>query len=246
MTPIKLDGPNERPEEFRAAHVAYYGSAQEIYNVAQGQVWAAGEHRFICADVLLASKSGLLRKHIPEVDVIYTDAPWTPGIYTQFYTNAGGTPDLSFEDFLSTFCGHLRYFNPNGLCLLEIGKGAKDLLVSCLAAAGAHTLALIPCTYTKRHTTYWLWVGSFNSTVTLPGGLLTTGRHENQVILSIAHTCAGPGIRFLDPLCGQMTFIAPAAMRGSTVYGVELIPRKFAEGLRSISRIVGQPHLVEG
>lgn len=239
--PIKMDGPDERPEKFRVMKKAYYGSAQEVYNVKHNQVWYAGDHRFICGDLIEVASHGLLKNHIPEINVIYTDPPWTPSIYKQFYNNADQKAKLSYEDFLHETIAIIRWLNPNGIIFIESGQTSQDAIITELEDMKAHTLSIIDCTYTKRHTKYILWVGSFNRTVTLPEDLMKVGRHENQVVLSIAHSTARPGVRFMDPLCGQMSFIIPAAMKGATVYGVELIPRKFAEGLRAISRVIGQP-----
>lgn len=240
MTPIKPTGPIIRPNEYK--NTAYYGSAQEHYNVEHNSVWKAGDNTLICGDLLHVATTGLLWKNIPTVDVIYTDPPWTPSIYAQFYRNAElPAPETPFDVFIHHSIDIFKRLNPSGIIFVESGKGSKDLIISCLESSGAHTLSIIDCTYTKRKTTYILWVGSYNHTVTIPEKLMTVGHHENQVVLSIAHSTAKPGIKFMDPLCGQMTFITPAATRGATVYGVELIPRKFAEGLRTISRVIGQP-----
>lgn len=242
--PIKHEGPDERPEQFKLAKRAYYGSAQEVYNVHQNQAWAVGPHRLLCGDLLELWKNGMLLQYLTEADVIYTDPPWTASIYSQFYTNADSHPTVSYDEFLDESMRIIRRMCPDGIIFIESGLGSVDTIISKLEALAAHTLSIINCTYTKRHTVYKLWVGSFNATVQLPPDLMTVGRHENQVVLSIAHSTAHKGIRFFDPLCGQMTFILPAAMRGATVYGTELIPRKFAEGLRSISRLSGQPTLL--
>lgn len=213
-----------------------YGDAQERYSVVPNSVWTVTgkEHRFLCGDVLKLEASGLLDQHIGQVDVLYTDGPWTASIYKNFYKNADLQPDFSFIDFYTQFVQMIRR-HCNGVLFVECGKTTNADVFKQFTDAGAKTFDMLDCSYTPKHTTYYLWVGTFNQDMPAPD-LHWTTRHEFDVVNNAIKHLVKPGTRFWDPLCGSMTFLQPAARAGATVLGSEINPRKFAEGLRTMER----------
>lgn len=237
---------------------AWYDSSQEIFRPRQGDVWGDGHHHVLCGDLLKLWDNGQLAKHIQSADIIHTDPPWTASIYRQFHKwsttlerTAQPTPfvqPVSFEDFTRALVDICKTYCPSGLIFIDSGLKYTPTLRQVFTDRGGKQLLLCNYTYEtgKISTHYNLNVFTFNPTTTIPEGALpTTGIHGDAIIPKIVDTFIKPGMRFFDPLCGSMGFLAPAIPKKATILGVELIPRKFASGLKTLKKYNLNPQLIE-
>lgn len=201
-----------------------YGDAWERYPVQHGDVFRAGPHTLACLDVL--GDQAAIRSLVGEVDLVYSDPPWTQGILNQFYRYADEeAPHLS--DVLVAYAQLCQAVCPDGLVATEMGKNGMPVLSAAFESAGAQVLATGIVTYGAQRIDAYLCVATFNP-----------GRHDGQVIPEGLHAkqvvewaTKLPGMTMLDPFCGAGTFPLAAASKGKRVTGTELIPRKLAQAL---------------
>lgn len=207
-----------------------FNNALEELQVMTGSVWGIDNHRFICGDLMDVSKSGLLDRYVPQVDMIYTDPPWNPGNFKMFYTHAKALQKREYGYFLDVLVGVLARKCPNGLVAMDMGIPKIAALDFRLKAHGYTKLAQNVTEYSGGECL--TFIGSFRSGWALPHPAKIPGSLKGlQVIRHVMGILEQAGSTFFDPCCGKLVFAREAMKRGMTVYGCELNPAKLARGL---------------
>ncbi len=207
-----------------------YGDAWETYPVRPGETWTAGEYRFLCQDVTQVGKS--IDAFLPgPVDVIYTDPPWNPGNLRYFYT-LSGEPDVpDYLSFLEALAIIFKDVCPWGRIILDMGTKSFPKFQAIMEKWGGHLLGSEMTTYgnLRRPLTMSVWTfGGETEPVEIP-----TALHGYGEIAWVIREFVKKGDRFFDPCAGSLVYSILAARQGAQTFGIELIPRKLAAGLKS-------------
>ena len=217
-----------------------YGNAIDRYPVVPGSVWAAGPHRFICGSVI--EHADLICRHVPKVEALYTDPPWSDGNMTMFYTFAGKEPEGDWADLMDAAVSLIRRVTvPSCPLAFDMGVQFCDEFLGILRR---HGFQLARCSAT--------WYGSPRRPACLVlGGWqaceypVLDGLGGRGLIDAVMAHIVKPGTAYLDPFGGALVFGRAALRRGAVVYASELIPRKLACGLKALERFGLKPHRIE-
>lgn len=221
----------------RISKPAVYGDAQEQFHVKQGDIWKGINGTYICADVTTLNLPELIND---KISFVYTDPPWTPSMYSNFYRNAKLDIMEIFPTFITNLAQQIKSIS-NGVVFLECGMPYYEMVISRLEFVGATTFGIEHASYGQEKIPYVVWRGTFTDGIADPGETgvdvdLTSAESERRVQAMIKRSDT-----FLDTLCGEMKFLKRALLLGIPTYGVEFIPRKFAKGLRYVTQFDGAP-----
>lgn len=219
------------------------GGAFRHEPVTPGSIWAAGPHRFVCADVLDAHATGVLGRHVPRVDALYTDPPWDDRVLREFHRRAGIPQTRTWQEFTAGLLAMCRDRRP-AWTILEVGQRGLAALTTEVSRHGGEVAWVVRATYGPRRVPCSALCVTFGGVG--PPEQPPSDLHGSDCIRGIMRCIVGQGSAYFDPCAGSLTYCRAALAAGAgAVYGCELIPDKLARGLVWFDKHVGNVERIE-
>jgi len=167
-----------------------YGDEGVMFDVKPGEVWQAGQHRFVCSDLM---ESDQFDEFVNYSTLVYTDPPYTQAMITGYRTKAGlGRGDYKLLDLY----GRLLGLAGNRPCYLEGGLSVTDQVWHFIQER-SEGCARWPITYDRNKPSVLYYAGPPPPKMTLsnlddldiPELVLRTYGHG-----VVADCCAGRGL----------------------------------------------------
>ena len=210
-----------------------YGDAGDRIPVKPEDVWAVGEHRFMCGDVETGALADFYRllPHAP--DLIYVDPPWGPGKATGFRRKAsvnGKADYLLLLRRMAEFCQDCT-----GSVFIEMGVRWQASLTAAMAQSGGTRRNVWETTY-YRKAPATLHRYTFSQDDGFPHDL--SGMDDEDTPFA-ALGAFPPGRLVADPMMGQGLTAVSAIRAGHHFYGFELHPRRAAVAIDTCAKLTG-------
>jgi DNA modification methylase len=110
-----------------------YGDSWEKFPIEPGQIWTAGQHEVMVADVTKNNISSLLNGK--KADMSYIDPPWNSSNINAFYTKAGLKERRDFKLFLKKLIEQVKLYSPN-VNYMEMGFENVHFLEDLIESMG--------------------------------------------------------------------------------------------------------------
>ncbi len=209
-----------------------YGNAGDLYPVRAGQTWEVGQHRFTCGDLEDGGAAVIAQT---QADVAYCDPPWNPGNCSAFRTKAGVPRKVNFALFMDALAKAVK--TTGGNVFLEMGVKHAAEVVKAMENQGGQLLSLWNITYYRKKPCR---LGMFNwSGVPDTFTRNLTGMDDENTPDAVLSSYP-PGLVVLDPCCGRGLTARAAHRAGHRFVGMELHPRRMADGLLRLSQLTGE------
>jgi len=210
-----------------------YGNAWESFPCEPGQVWSAGPHRFMVANLLEDSLAPVLQGQT--VDCLYSDPPWNLGNETRFRSHVGLERNVHFNEFLDGFIAVCKYTCPTGHLFIEMGKQHVELLENKLRTAGGKVLQRVDAFYngygeTRPTHLVCATFGQARLKELIPNGI------KGEPLTDLALSLTDAKVVF-DPCIGLGMTARYCHFQDKACVGSELNPRRLANVLEWFSRI---------
>jgi hypothetical protein len=199
----------------------YASDGGELYDVAAGDVWRCGDHRFRCGSMMDPD----VEAFAADATLVYADPPWNAGNLSSFYTKAGKSkPMFGWIDV------YQRIFELAGErpCFVE---GGVQQIAQVEAVVDARYYQRWPIRYYRRHDAVLHYVGPTPP----PSGFDPSGLDDERTPLAVL-VCHAGGIVF-DPCAGRgLTSRSAAQLGWWHSLNNELHPNRLSAALTALHR----------
>lgn len=198
-----------------------YGDSWEKYPIEQGEIWTAGPHKVMVADITNTDLNPLLQG--TTIDMTYIDPPWNTGLLKGFYTKAKVEKHITgYAAFTHKLLETIEKHSPN-INYIEIGKQNMNLLIGQIKLRGKIT-NMWDITYHRKKPAKLIRY-TFNNKP--PIKLDLNGVDDEYTPNLILHV--EKGISTILDLCTGRGLTGKAAHNNQkTFYGVELNKRRLS------------------
>jgi DNA modification methylase len=212
-----------------------YGTAGDRYPVQPGEIWTAGPHTLICADLEDIEPEQIARYGVP--DLIYADLPYNAALASGYRTKAGMPRKVNYASFLyrvarlSLMC--------RGSTFIETGNASVAATRQVFENVGFALVGTWPITYYRTHPAALLRfihaedapspIGNASGLddEDTPGWAMANASAHGDLV---ADWCTGRG---LTPVA--------AHHHGRRFIGTELHPRRLAVTLEKLAALGATP-----
>ena len=211
-----------------------YGDLLDKYGVVQNSVWKFDKGLLICGSNLDLNN----QKYIPLVDCVYTNPPRNDTWINIFYKSANLKPEISFASFINQMFDLIKNkTETNSTVYFDVGIKKTQTIIEEIEKKGWYSKDIFVTYYEKRPKPCYTIVGSFWETPIVPSNLDGARRKEKNSLIIKDLIRAGHG-KLFDPCCGSFDYLIEGLRDGmKMVYGIEIIPEKFALGLKRIENM---------
>lgn len=198
-----------------------YGNHWERFPIRPGEIWQAGQHRVICADITKLDPVALLGAP----DLIYVDPPWNQGNVASFYTKAGQKGQGSFTELREAL---MRTFQAARVVWAEMGKQHIDEFAAQVERSGGKITHRFSCTYYRRHLVYLIRADFSGGPALRAGAVAALEGADDEKTPGLVLQAEAWARRILDPCTGRGLTGRTTHQQGRRFCGSELNPRRLA------------------
>ena len=211
-----------------------YGDAGDRIPVRTGDVWAVGEHIFMCGDAETNALGdfGRLLPNAPEL--VYVDPPWGPGNATGFRRKAAYEGKANYFQLLRSLAEFCQ--SCTGSVFVEMGLRWQSHLTAAMAQAGGSRRNVWETTYYRRSPAT-LHRYTFTQD---PGWGLDLSGMDDEVLPAYVLGALTGEMLVVDPMMGQGLVAVEAIRAGHLFYGFELHPRRTAVAIDRCAQLTGE------